>query len=132
MCDDICIKWKESDRESARNKKIKKSTISKFSVPTGKKTKGTLSILVARSEKQYVPLSFSSKISKKQLRVPESEITTTAMTSILDRLNSEDETGRIEQLETELESVRNAFEEYVSTTEGLEVEVKKELHEMRK
>ena len=51
---------------------------------------------------------------------------------MLDRLNSEDETGRIEQLETELESVRNAFEEYVSTTEGLEVEVKKELHEMRK
>lgn len=51
---------------------------------------------------------------------------------ILDSLNSVDGTGRIEQLEAELENVRNAFEEYVSTTEGLEVDVKKELREMRK
>jgi hypothetical protein len=54
------------------------------------------------------------------------------MTYILDSLNSEDGTARVEQLEAELESVRNAFEEYVSTTEGLEVDVKKELREMRK
>jgi t-SNARE complex subunit (syntaxin) len=51
---------------------------------------------------------------------------------ILDSLNSLDGTGRIEQLEAELENVRNAFEEYVSTTEGLEVDVKKEIREMRK
>jgi len=50
---------------------------------------------------------------------------------ILDSLNSVDGTGRIEQLEAELENVRNAFEEYVSTTEGLEVDVKKELREMQ-
>jgi hypothetical protein len=54
------------------------------------------------------------------------------MTYILESLNSEDGTARVEQLEAELESVRNAFEEYVSTTEGLEVDVKKELREMRK
>ena len=54
------------------------------------------------------------------------------MTFILDRLNSEDDTGRIEKLETELERVQNAFEEYVSTTEGLEGEVKRELNAMRK
>lgn len=53
------------------------------------------------------------------------------MTYILDSLNSEDGTARVEQLEAELESVRNAFEEYVSTTEGLEVDVKKELREMQ-
>ena len=54
------------------------------------------------------------------------------MTYMLDRLNSEDETRRVEELETELDRVRNAFEEYLSTTEGLEVDVNKELHEMRK
>jgi len=51
---------------------------------------------------------------------------------MLDQLNSEDDTGRIEQLEAELQRVRNAFEEYISTSEGLEVDVKKELHEMQK
>ncbi len=56
------------------------------------------------------------------------------MTFILDRLNSnsEDGTGRIEQLETELERVGKAFEDYIATTEGLETDVKKELDEMRK
>ena len=54
------------------------------------------------------------------------------MTYMLDQLNSEDDTGRIEQLEAELQRVSNAFEEYISTSEGLEVDVNKELHEMRK
>lgn len=53
------------------------------------------------------------------------------MTFILDRLNSEDDTGRIEQLETELERVGKAFEDYIATTEGLEIDVKKELDEMQ-
>jgi len=52
---------------------------------------------------------------------------------MLDQLNSEDDAGagRIEQLEGELERVRNAFEEYLSTTENLEIDVEKELHEMQ-
>ena len=54
------------------------------------------------------------------------------MTDILDRLNSEDDTVRIEELEVELERLRSTFEEYISTTEGLEGDVKKELREMRK
>jgi DNA repair exonuclease SbcCD ATPase subunit len=53
---------------------------------------------------------------------------------MLNKLNSEGDAGagRIEQLEGELERVRNAFEEYLSTTENLEIDVEKELHEMRK
>ena len=52
---------------------------------------------------------------------------------MLDRLNSkDDEGGQVEKLETELERVRNAFQEYLSTTKDLEVGVNKELHEMRK
>lgn len=53
------------------------------------------------------------------------------MTDILDRLNSEDDTVRIEELEVELERLRSNFEEYISTTEGLEGDVKKELREMQ-
>lgn len=43
-----------------------------------------------------------------------------------------DEPNRIQQLERELERVGKAFEDYIATTEGLEVDVKKELREMRK
>ena len=51
---------------------------------------------------------------------------------MLDILNDDDDAKRINQLETELERVGKAFEDYIATTEGLEVDVKKELSEMRK
>ena len=52
--------------------------------------------------------------------------------NMLDILNGDDDAKRINQLETELERVGKAFEDYIATTEGLEVDVKKELSEMRK
>ncbi|MGK3734794.1 MAG: hypothetical protein ACI90V_001633 [Bacillariaceae sp.] len=55
------------------------------------------------------------------------------MTSILERLNSEDDDGgRVEHLENELRSTRKAFEEFISTTQDLEVDMNKELNKMRK
>ena len=57
------------------------------------------------------------------------------MSFLFDQLSeqvSEDDTGRTEQLEAELDRVRNEFKEYICTTEGLELDVKKELSEMRK
>ena len=54
------------------------------------------------------------------------------MTNILVQLDSEDDATRVEQLEAELGSMRKAFEEYISTTQDLEVDVNKELHQMRK
>ena len=51
---------------------------------------------------------------------------------VFKRLDDLDEPNRIQQLETELERVGKAFEDYIATTEGLEVDVKKELREMRK
>ena len=55
------------------------------------------------------------------------------MTSILERLNSEDDDGgRVEHLEKELRTTRNAFEEFISSTQDLEVDMNKELNTMRK
>ena len=54
------------------------------------------------------------------------------MTNILAQLDSDDDATRVEHLEAELGSMRKAFEEYISTTQDLEVDVNKELHQMRK
>mmetsp|Transcript_8691 Transcript_8691/g.21195 ORF Transcript_8691/g.21195 Transcript_8691/m.21195 type:complete len:779 (+) Transcript_8691:97-2433(+) len=54
------------------------------------------------------------------------------MAYVLDQSNSEDETGRKDYFEAELKLVRNAFKDYVATTEGLEGDVKKELRNMQR
>lgn len=54
------------------------------------------------------------------------------MTNLLDQHDSKDEKGKIEHLEAELERVEYAFEDYITTSEGLEVDVKIALRDMQK
>ena len=54
------------------------------------------------------------------------------MTNLLDQHDSKDDKGKIEHLEAELERVEYAFEDYITTSRGLEVDVKIALRDMRK
>lgn len=45
--------------------------------------------------------------------------------------DNDEETRRVEKLETELGSMRQAFEEFIATTQDLEIDLDKELHDMR-
>jgi hypothetical protein len=46
--------------------------------------------------------------------------------------DNDEEALRVQELETELGSIRQAFEEYIATTQDLEIDLDKELQDMRK
>lgn len=45
--------------------------------------------------------------------------------------DNDEETLRVQTLETELGNIRQAFEEYIATTQDLEIDLDKELQDMR-
>jgi hypothetical protein len=45
--------------------------------------------------------------------------------------DNDEETRRVQELEAELGNIRQAFEEYIATTQDLEIDLDKELQDMR-